>query len=184
MTLLTPGFDRGTGEYEARGVPAPVVANICARTAWWRKSTISIRCCSLLTPGVESSKAGTLVSSLVAFKRLYDDDVALEDVMPEFVAKRATRYRGKRLRDLCGEMHASSATPASADCSRRNSPPSICRDRDDAARGAASIWRATTSTICRSTSSTGGSRRPCSSSIRRASPPSCRASGSTPAPGR
>ena len=25
--------------------------------------------------------------------------------MPEFVAKRATRYRGKRLRDLCGEMH-------------------------------------------------------------------------------
>ena len=30
----------------------------------------------------------------------------LEDVMPEFVAKRPARYRGKRLRDLCGEMHA------------------------------------------------------------------------------
>ena len=26
--------------------------------------------------------------------------------MPEFVAKRTARYRGKRLRDLCGEMHA------------------------------------------------------------------------------
>ena len=26
--------------------------------------------------------------------------------MPEFVAKRQSRYRGKRLRDLCGEMHA------------------------------------------------------------------------------
>ena len=26
--------------------------------------------------------------------------------MPEFVARRAKRYRGKRLRDLCAEMHA------------------------------------------------------------------------------
>jgi arginine/lysine/ornithine decarboxylase len=59
-----------------------------------------------LTPGVESSKAGTLVSSLVAFKRLHDDNILLEDAMPEFVAKRPARYRGKRLKDLCGEMHA------------------------------------------------------------------------------
>ena len=60
----------------------------------------------LLTPGVESSKAGTLVSTLVAFKRLHDDNALLDDVMPEFVAKRPARYRGKRLRDLCAEMHA------------------------------------------------------------------------------
>ncbi len=26
--------------------------------------------------------------------------------MPEFVARRPARYRGKRLRELCGEMHA------------------------------------------------------------------------------
>ena len=26
--------------------------------------------------------------------------------MPEFVAKRPARYRGRRLKDLCGEMHA------------------------------------------------------------------------------
>ena len=49
---------------------------------------------------------GTLVSSLVAFKRLHDDNILLEDAMPEFVAKRPARYRGKRLKDLCGEMHA------------------------------------------------------------------------------
>ena len=60
----------------------------------------------LLTPGVESSKAGTLISSLVAFKRLHDENVLLDDVMPEFVAKRPKRYRGLRLRDLCAEMHA------------------------------------------------------------------------------
>ncbi len=60
----------------------------------------------LLTPGVESSKAGTLVSALVAFKRLHDDNAPLEDAMPEFVARRPQRYRGRRLKDLCGEMHA------------------------------------------------------------------------------
>jgi arginine/lysine/ornithine decarboxylase len=60
----------------------------------------------LLTPGVESSKAGTLVSALVAFKRLHDDNALLDDMMPEFVSKRPQRYKGRRLRDLCGEMHA------------------------------------------------------------------------------
>ena len=80
--------------------------NTCARIAWCRKRTISIRCCSCLPPASNSSKAGTLVSALVAFKRLHDDNVPLDDAMPEFVARRPARYRGKRLRDLCAEMHA------------------------------------------------------------------------------
>jgi ornithine decarboxylase len=60
----------------------------------------------LLTPGVESSKAGTLLSSLVAFKRLHDDNARLDDAIGEFVRRRPARYSGVRLRDLCGEMHA------------------------------------------------------------------------------
>jgi ornithine decarboxylase len=60
----------------------------------------------LLTPGVESSKAGTLISGLVAFKRLHDENVPLEDAMPEFVRRRPNRYKGVRLRDLCADFHA------------------------------------------------------------------------------
>jgi ornithine decarboxylase len=60
----------------------------------------------LLTPGVEASKAGTLVSALVAFKRLYDDNALLDYAIPEFVKTRPKRYRGVRLRDLCQDMHA------------------------------------------------------------------------------
>jgi ornithine decarboxylase len=60
----------------------------------------------LLTPGVESSKAGTLLSTLVAFKRHHDDNARLDDVIGEFVARRPARYSGMRLRDLCGQMHA------------------------------------------------------------------------------
>jgi ornithine decarboxylase len=105
LTLLTPGFDRLSGDYTAHGVPAPVLA------AWLRENRIvpekndlnSIL--FLLTPGVESSKAGNLISALVFFKRLHDDNVLLEEAMPEFVTARPGRYGNVRLRDLCAEMH-------------------------------------------------------------------------------
>jgi arginine/lysine/ornithine decarboxylase len=59
----------------------------------------------LLTPGVEASKAGTLISGLVAFKKLHDDNARLEDTIPEFCRRWRVRYAGARLRDLCAEMH-------------------------------------------------------------------------------
>ena len=59
-----------------------------------------------MTPGVEGSKAGTLLSALVFFKRLHDDNRSLEDAIPRFVGARPQRYRRVRLRDLGAEMHA------------------------------------------------------------------------------
>ena len=106
LTLLTPGFDRKTGAYDAHGIPAPVVAQYLRENRVVPEKNDLNSLLFLLTPGVESSKAGTLVSALVAFKRLYDENVVLEDAMPEFVARRPGRYRGRRLRDLCAEMHA------------------------------------------------------------------------------
>lgn len=106
LTLLTPGFDRVTGEYAGHGVPAPVVAQYLRENRVVAEKNDLNSLLFLLTPGVEASKAGTLVSSLVAFKRLHDDNALLDDVMPEFVKRRPQRYRGARLRDLCGEMHA------------------------------------------------------------------------------
>jgi ornithine decarboxylase len=106
LTLLTPGFDRRTGQYEEYGIPAPVVAQHLRENRVVAEKFDLNSMLFLLTPGVESSKAGTLVSTLVAFKRLHDDNIPLEEAMPEFVAKRPARYRGKRLKDLCAEMHA------------------------------------------------------------------------------
>ena len=106
LTLLTPGFDRMTGAYESHGIPAPVVAQYLRENRVVPEKNDLNSLLFLLTPGVESSKAGTLVSALVAFKRLHDDNALLDDVMPEFVARRPARYKGRRLRDLCGEMHA------------------------------------------------------------------------------
>lgn len=106
LTLLTPGFDRATGAYAASGIPAPVVAQYLRENQVVPEKNDLNSLLFLLTPGVESSKAGTLLSSLVAFKRLHDDNARLDDVIGEFVRRRPARYAGVRLRDLCGEMHA------------------------------------------------------------------------------
>ncbi len=106
LTLLTPGFDRETGAYADHGVPAPVLAQYLRENRIVPEKNDLNSILFLLTPGVESSKAGTLLSALVFFKRLHDDNARLEDAIPEFVRKRPERYAGMRLRDLCAEMHA------------------------------------------------------------------------------
>lgn len=106
LTVLTPGFDRKTGAYADHGIPAPVVAEYLRDYQIVPEKNDLNSMLFLLTPGVESSKAGTLMSALAAFKRHHDDNVLMDAVMPEFVAKRRKRYGGVRLRDLCAEMHA------------------------------------------------------------------------------
>ncbi|MGJ5095456.1 Orn/Lys/Arg decarboxylase N-terminal domain-containing protein [Bradyrhizobium oligotrophicum] len=105
LTLLTPGFDRATGGYADHGIPAPIVAQYLRENRIVAEKNDLNSLLFLLTPGVEASKAGTLISGLVAFKRLHDDNVPLEDAIPEFTRKRFARYGKLRLRDLCGEMH-------------------------------------------------------------------------------
>ncbi|MEP9375709.1 Orn/Lys/Arg decarboxylase N-terminal domain-containing protein [Aquabacter sp. CN5-332] len=105
LTLLTPGFDRATGAYAAHGIPAPVVAQYLRENRIVAEKNDLNSLLFLLTPGVEASKAGTLISGLVAFKKLHDDNALLEDAIPEFYRRRPGRYAGVRLRDLCGDMH-------------------------------------------------------------------------------
>jgi ornithine decarboxylase len=106
LTLLMPGFDRVTGEYEQHGVPAVLLAEYLRENRIVPEKNDLHSILFLLTPGVESSKAGTLLSWLVTFKRLHDENARLQDVIPNFVRKRPDRYHGVGLRDLCGEMHS------------------------------------------------------------------------------
>ncbi len=105
LTLITPGFDRATGNYLDYGIPAPVVANYLRENRVVPEKNDLNSLLFLLTPGVESSKAGTLLSTLVAFKRRHDENALLDHAIPEFVARRPKRYKGIRLRELCQEMH-------------------------------------------------------------------------------
>ncbi len=105
LTLLTPGFDHATGAYADHGIPAPVVAQYLRENRIVAEKNDLNSQLILLTPGVEASKAGTLISGLVAFKKLHDDNALLEEAIPDFYRRRTKRYAGVRLRDLCAEMH-------------------------------------------------------------------------------
>lgn len=106
LTLLTPGLDRRTGVYEAHGIPGAVVAQFLRENRIVPEKNDFNSLLFLLTPGLEASKAGTLLSALVTFKRLHDANATMETVMPAFAARHGDRYAGIGLRDLCAEMHA------------------------------------------------------------------------------
>ncbi|WP_435607373.1 Orn/Lys/Arg decarboxylase N-terminal domain-containing protein [Pseudomonas knackmussii] len=106
MTLLTPGFDRATGNYAEHGIPASVLAQFLRECRIVPEKNDLNSILFPLTPGLESSKAGTLLSALVRFKQLHDDNALLDDVIPTFVAAHHERYAGMGLRDLCAQMHA------------------------------------------------------------------------------
>lgn len=106
LTLLTPGLDRRTGGYEEHGIPAPVLAEYLRENRIVPEKNDFNSILFLLTPGLESSKAGTLLSALVNFKKLHDDNVPLHEAMPEFASRRVDRYRSIGLRDLCTAMHS------------------------------------------------------------------------------
>ena len=105
LILLTPGFDRNSGTYADHGIPAPIVAQYLRENRVVPEKNDLNSLLFLLTPGVESSKAGTLLSTLVGFKKLHDDNALLDDAIGEFVRRHRARYAGMRLRDLCAEMH-------------------------------------------------------------------------------
>jgi ornithine decarboxylase len=105
LTLVTPGFDRESGGYLDWGVPAPVLAQFLRERGIVPEKNDLNTILFLVTPGIEVSKAGTLVAALADFKRLFDGNAPLRTVLPAFVAARPRVYGDDRLRDLCVRMH-------------------------------------------------------------------------------
>ncbi len=105
LTLVTPGFNRETGEYLDWGVPAPVVAEFLRERGIVPEKNDLNTILFLVTPGIEVSKCGTLMTTLVDFKDFFDANAPLREVIPKFVAARPQAYGHDRLRDLCQRMH-------------------------------------------------------------------------------
>jgi arginine/lysine/ornithine decarboxylase len=58
----------------------------------------------LFSMGVTKGKWGTLVTALLDFKKQYDANAPLEEVLPTLVEAHPDAYRGKGLRDLATDM--------------------------------------------------------------------------------
>ncbi len=105
LTLITPGIDGKTGAYEKHGIPAAILAEYLRENQIVPEKNDLNSILFLLTPGMESSKAGTLISALASFKKLHDENAMLSVVMPAFIARFGARYADTGLYDLCQEMH-------------------------------------------------------------------------------
>ena len=105
LELATPGFDRRTGEYLDWGIPASVLASFLRERGIVPEKNDLNTILFLITPGIETSKAGTLLSALVSFKRLFDRNAPLAEVLPAFTRAHYEDYATTGVRDLCVAMH-------------------------------------------------------------------------------
>jgi lysine decarboxylase/arginine decarboxylase len=104
VSVITPGIqpDGGVAEW---GIPAEVVTAYLDAEGIQVEKTTDYTILFLFTIGVTRGKWGTLVNALLDFKRDYDSNLPLEQVIPSLVSRWPQRYGKLGLRELAMEMH-------------------------------------------------------------------------------
>lgn len=106
VTVVTPGV-RPDGTMADFGVPAPILAAYLEQQASIVvEKTQSYSILLLFSIGVTRGKWGSLVTTLMSFKRDLDANRPLEQVLPATYAQDPRRYAGMGLSDLAREQHA------------------------------------------------------------------------------
>ncbi len=105
VTILTPGID-GSGNLGEHGIPAALVSRFLDERGIVVEKTGSYSFLVLFSLGITRGKAGTLLSELFEFKRLYDRDAPLSEALPRLVAEHHERYGQMTLRALGDELHS------------------------------------------------------------------------------
>lgn len=59
----------------------------------------------LMTPAEDESKLNTLIAKLMQFKKLWDRDAPMAEVLPHIYGANSQRYESYSLRQVCQEMH-------------------------------------------------------------------------------
>lgn len=105
VTIATPGITRD-GHLDNWGIPAAIV------TMWLRSRGIMVEKTGhyswllLFSIGITKGKSGTLLAELFRFKELYDEDVELEEILPDLVKDYPDEYGDMTIQQLCKRMHA------------------------------------------------------------------------------
>ncbi|WP_370553180.1 ornithine decarboxylase SpeF [Edwardsiella tarda] len=105
LMLTTPGIDAKSGEYQAFGVPATILANFLRENGIVPEKCDLNSILFLLTPAEDLAKMQHLVAQIAHFERLLEQDAPLAEVLPSLYQAHEARYRGYTLRQLCQEMH-------------------------------------------------------------------------------
>lgn len=101
--IMVPGM-RGDGQLEKEGVPAAVLGAFLYRNNIVPSRITDFMVLCLFSIGVTKGKWATLINVLLSFKRHYDGNTPLTQVLPDLVAQAPERYRDMGLQDLSREM--------------------------------------------------------------------------------
>ena len=118
VTVMTPGLDIA-GDWQDEGIPAAIISAFLQQQGIVVEKTGNYAFLVLFSIGISRGKSGTLLSELFRFKRYFDRNDTLKDVLPDLFQKNQQRYANMRIQDLSREMHqffhARDAATTSAD---------------------------------------------------------------------
>jgi arginine decarboxylase len=105
VSIVTPGVAE-SGGLDRHGVPATLVTAYLHRRGVEVEKTTDFTILFLFSIGITKGKWGTLLNALLDFKRDYDTNASLAEVLPQVVAADPSTYGGVGLRDLADQMFA------------------------------------------------------------------------------
>ncbi|MFC1643846.1 Orn/Lys/Arg decarboxylase N-terminal domain-containing protein [Candidatus Omnitrophota bacterium] len=104
LTFTTPGID-SDGKMQKMGIPASIVSNFLINKGVVCEKTDYYSFLLLNSLGTTESKQGALLSALLSFKNLYDENTSLSSVFPELVNLYPEAYSGVGLKDHSLAIH-------------------------------------------------------------------------------
>jgi arginine decarboxylase len=105
VSIITPGV-ADKGGLDKRGIPATLVTAYLHRRGVEVEKTTDFTILFLFSIGITKGKWGTLLNALLDFKRDYDTNASLAEVLPDLPANNPEVYGELGLRDLADRMFA------------------------------------------------------------------------------
>jgi lysine decarboxylase len=104
VTILTPGMGEN-GELNAEGIPASVVAEYLDKHGVVVEKNGPYNMLFLFSIGIDEPKSIALLHALAAFKRDYDANLTVEEMLPAIYQRAPGFYRNMRIQELANGIH-------------------------------------------------------------------------------
>ncbi len=104
VTILTPGMDE-RGNMSDEGIPAALVAKFLDERGVVVEKTGPYNLLFLFSIGIDKTRAMGLLRGLMEFKRAYDLNLRVRNMLPDLFAEDPDFYRNMRIQDLAQGIH-------------------------------------------------------------------------------
>ncbi|EAR6709843.1 lysine decarboxylase, partial [Salmonella enterica] len=105
VTLLTPGMN-ADGTMAESGIPANIVAKYLDEHHIIVEKTGPYNLLFLFSIGIDKTKAMSLLRALTDFKRIYDQNLFIKEVLPSLYKESPEFYENIRIQDLAQNIHS------------------------------------------------------------------------------